>query len=182
MSAVDDILAMREKKAAPNMAAPMGAMGHFGQALATGAGAGLAGAVMTGAGIAASSLYQAVAKARDFRTMMGSSFNADLHEYQRAKPVQFNEAYNSLHSVNPAVTKDPMTAGHYMRRMMEFDTSGAGGVILESLSGSKEMPKDSPFRAFQQAGSSAAASAMSPKDREKPKGAARGMDWSRADD
>ena len=169
MSAVDDILAMRDKQAAPSFS---GAMGHAGRAvargmesslggaLAGGVGAGLAGAAVTGIGMGAQQLYDAVSKARDFRTMMGSSFNADLHEFQQTRPTQFNEAYNSLRSMNPAVTKDPMTAGHYMRRMMEFQPNAAGGVILESLGASKEIPKDSPFSAFQRSGAQAAASAM----------------------
>lgn len=175
MKALDEVLAMREKAGAPSLSSvgnfTGGAVGsagkeiagHLGKSLAVGAGAGIAGALVTGAGVAASALYGAATKARDFREMMGSSFNEDLHAMHQERPRQFNEAYSSLRSVNPAVTQDPMTAGVYMRRMMTYDPSGAGGVILESLNATKEIHKARPSPmagSFQGAGSSAASGAM----------------------
>lgn len=155
MSAIDEIL--QAKHAFPSAGSI--AKG-FGGALVTGAGAGAAGAVMTGAGMAASKLYDAVSKARDFKTMLGSSFNADLQEHYQQRPKQFNEAYSSLRLVNPSVTRDPMTAGHFMRRIMENADSSAGGIILGSLPESKEISKASPFDAFQRTGTQAAGSSM----------------------
>lgn len=131
------------KTAAPNL-------GRFGRAVggaaATGLGTAAAGAGVAAVGIAAGKLYDAVTKARDFKTMMGSSFNADLPSLHAERPKEFNEAYSSLRAIQPAFAKDPMIAGTYMRRMMEIRSNNAGGVLLESLQ--HEMPPSAMGEAF----------------------------------
>ena len=145
MSAIDDIL---EVKTATDTAAAGGAMSVMGKALAGGAGAAVAGAAVAGAGIAAQKIYDAMTKARDFRAMMGSSFNHDLHPIYQARPKEFNEAYSSLRYVNPEFSKDPMVAGTYMRRTMSFDPAQAGGLMVEALSQRGNMPESQVERAF----------------------------------
>lgn len=118
------------KTAAPNL-------GRFGKAVgsaaATGLGTAAAGAGIAAVGVAASKLYDAVTKARDFKTMMGSSFNSDLHSLHAERPKEFNEAYSSLRALQPHFAKDPMIAGTYLRRMMQIRPDNAGGVLLDAL-------------------------------------------------
>jgi hypothetical protein len=143
MSAIDDVLAMKKRAAIPGAVSDFGK--DLGKALTGGVGAGLAGAAVGGAGIAASKIYDAMTKARDFRSMLGSSFNSDLHGLYKERPKEFNEAYSSLRSFNPAFAKDPMVAGVYMRRIMTLDPHGAGGALVESLQHRKAMP-ESPMQ------------------------------------
>ncbi len=165
MSIFDDVLAMKKQAADPFTTAATAAerpgfFGNIGRAAATGAGAGLAAAAVSGAGIAASKIYDAATKARDFRSMMGSSFNTDLHDYYRQNPRGFNEAYSSLRMMNPAFSKDPMVAGTFMRQIMENRPEAAGGYLLNALQGRRDTPESPLFEAFQRGGTSAAGSMM----------------------
>lgn len=164
MSIFDDILEMKKKAAPVSMGQVgkkgLGFLGNMGKATAIGAGAGIAGAAISGAGIAASKIYDAATKARDFRAMMGSSFNADLHDYYHQKPRQFNEAYSSLRMMNPEFSKDPMVAGNFMRQMMENRPEVAGGVLLQALHARRDVPPSPMLETFQRSGASAAGGAM----------------------
>jgi hypothetical protein len=99
MSIFDEVLKMKTADVAEQS---IGFAGHLGRSLAAGAGAGVAGAAIAGAGVAASKIYDAMTKVRDFRGMLGSSFNADLTPMYRQRPREFNEAFSSLRSMNPA--------------------------------------------------------------------------------
>ena len=123
-----------------------GFMHSVGDALAEGAGTAVAGAAVAGVGIAASKVWDAVTKQRDFKQMLSSPFNADLHEHYQSRPKEFNYAFSSLRQMNPEFSKDPMVSGTYMRRMMGFDPTQAGGVLVEALSHRGEFP-DSPMEA-----------------------------------
>lgn len=165
MSIFDDVLAMKKQATDPfstaaSAAERSGFFGNIGRAAATGAGAGMAAAAVSGAGIAASKIYDAATKARDFRSMMGSSFNTDLHDYYRQNPRGFNEAYSSLRMMNPAFSKDPMVAGRFMREIMENRPEAGGGVLLNALQGRRDVPESPIFESFQRSGSSAAGSMM----------------------
>ena len=107
--------------------------GEFSHALTTGVAGALATAGIAGATVAASKIYDAVTKNRDFRGMLQSPFNADLQSHYESKPKEFNAAFSSLRTLNPEFSKDPMVAGTYMRRMMTYDPGSAGGLIVESL-------------------------------------------------
>lgn len=108
-------------------------MGHLGAALAGSAGTALGAGALAAGGVAASKLYDAATKARDFKGMMGSTYNADLHEHYRDRPQQFLEAYSTLRNVNPEFSRDPMIAGTYMRRVMTDMPERAGGYLMEAL-------------------------------------------------
>jgi hypothetical protein len=92
------------------------------------------GALAAGIGMAASKIYDAITKTRDFRSMLEN--NADLQQHYEQNPKYFNLAYNSLRSTSPAFGKDPIVAGHYMRRIMD-DQGDAGGILMQAM-------KDSP--------------------------------------
>lgn len=131
------------KTAAPNL----GRIGRaVGSAAATGLGTAVAGAGIAAVGVAAGKLYDAVTKARDFKQMMNSTFNADLQQYHAERPKEFNEGYSSLRAIQPHFAKDPMIAGVYMRRMMQLRPDNAGGVLLEALS--QETPASPTADAF----------------------------------
>lgn len=122
--------------------------GAFGNRLGQAAETGMATALATGAiaatGMAAHKIYEAVTKARDFRDMMGSPFNADLAEHHQTKPKEFNAAFTSLRRMNPTFSQDPMIAGTYMRQMMTYDPATAGGVLVEAL-GHRRNEQPSPL-------------------------------------
>jgi hypothetical protein len=157
MSIFDEVLKMKTADVAEQS---IGFAGHLGRSLAAGAGAGVAGAAIAGAGVAASKIYDAMTKVRDFRGMLGSSFNADLTPMYRQRPREFNEAFSSLRSMNPAFSKDPMVAGNYMRRIMVMRPEDAGGALLESLSHRKDVDESPIFDAFSRAGTSVAGGTM----------------------
>lgn len=129
MNPLDEFLMAKKGAAMPSPS--MGSV--FGKALLSGGAGALATAGIAAAGVAVSKIYDAATKMRDFRAMMGSPFNADLHEHYSSRPHEFNAAYSSLRAVNPDFSKDPMIAGTYMRRMMTFDPASAGGPLIESL-------------------------------------------------
>ena len=100
-----------------------------------GLGAAAGGAAVAGVGLAASKLYDAATKARDFRQMMEA--NPDLHEAQKSMPEHFNLMYTSLRDMVPQFAKDPLVAGQYMRQMAE-SPGQAGGYIVNAL---RDSPK-----------------------------------------
>jgi len=106
---------------------------RFGDALAQGAGTAVVGGALTALVPAASHIFNAITKKRDFNQMMQSPFNTDLHEHLSARPKEFNLAFSSLRSVTPEITRDPMIAGQYMRRVMQSTPDTAGGIVLEAL-------------------------------------------------
>lgn len=103
---------------------------ELGRGVATGLGAAAAAGAIGTVGMAASKLYGAATKSRDFRAML--SFNPDLHEHHERDPRMFNQMYSSLRSMNPNFGKDPIVAGTYMRRMVENPMT-AGGILTESV-------------------------------------------------
>lgn len=115
-------------------------MGHLSNAVAGAAGTAMAAGAVGLAGMAANKIYDAATKARDFRGMMGSSFNQDLHDHYRERPQQFLEAYNTLRNTNADFSKDPMIAGTYMRRVMTDMPERAGGYLMEALQHKDKYP------------------------------------------
>lgn len=96
--------------------------------------------IVTGAAAGAHHVYNALTKARDFKEMLSSPFNADLQDVHKNDPTRFNSAFNSLRSVHAPLTQDPMVAGAYMRRIMSYDNAGATGILVEALSQKDRMP------------------------------------------
>lgn len=139
MNPLDEYFA--EKKAAD-----VDFLRHTGNALAGGLGTAVGAAGVAAVGMAASKIYDAVTKGRDFKQMLQSPFNQDLHELYKSQPSEFNAAFSSLRAMTPEFSKDPMVSGTYMRRMMSFGPTSAGGVILESVGAHKNMPSDNPLR------------------------------------
>jgi len=70
---------------------------------------------------------------------MKSPFNSDLHSLHEQSPDRFNAAFNSLRQVNTELTRNPMVAGGYMRRVMMYDDAGASGVLVEALNQKERM-------------------------------------------
>jgi hypothetical protein len=103
--------------------------GHFGKSMLGGVGTAVAAGVIGGTGLAATKIYGAATKARDFKSMM--SFNPDLQEHHERDPRMFNQMFTSLRTMNPGFSKDPLVAGTYMRRMVE-NPSTSGGILTES--------------------------------------------------
>ena len=102
--------------------------GHVGGGLALG----VAAAATSGVGLAAHKAYEALTRGRDFRRMMADPFNKDLKEYHDRDPAVFNAGFNGLRNANHDLSANPMTAGSYMRRMMEFSPDQAGSVLIEA--------------------------------------------------
>ena len=98
-------------------------------AMGAGIGMGLTGIAALGT-MAATKLYDAATKARDFRVMLEN--NADLAEKHKENPRQFNQMFSTLRNMNPEFSRDPLVAGSYMRQMVE-DPMHAGGKAVEAL-------------------------------------------------
>lgn len=108
---------------------------------ATGAAVGAAtlGALSAGSQLVsfgAKSLYDAVTKRRDFRSMLDN--NPDLHEHLQRDPKMFNQAYSSLRSVNLQFAQEPLIAGNYMRQIMESPMHAGGKIELAMLGGQNQ--------------------------------------------
>lgn len=103
---------------------------NFGKSLGTatlnGVGSTLAAAAVTGVSIGAQKAYQALTRERDFRAMMEA--NQDLQEHHQADPKRFNLMFNSLRSMNPEFSADPIIAGSYLQKAM--GNPGAAGTML----------------------------------------------------
>ena len=96
---------------------------QLGQEFQSGAALALGGAAITGIGLAAKKISDAVAKRREFREMM--DLDPELREHQAKDPKIFNAAYSSLRSLNPAFGRDPLVAGAHMKQFMDNpDTAG----------------------------------------------------------
>lgn len=108
---------------------------------------------MHGMGVAASKIYDAATKSRDFKSMM--EFNQDLQEHHDRDPRMFNQMFTSLRTMNPHFSKDPVVAGTYMRRMVENPMT-AGGILTESLNTRDKFR--SPFEGVIEEGTGAARS------------------------
>lgn len=122
-----------------------------GDAALTGLAVSAFGLGMHGMGVAASKIYDAATKARDFKNMM--DFNQDLQEHHDRDPRMFNQMFTSLRTMNPHFSKDPVVAGTYMRRMVENPMT-AGGILTESLSTRDKFR--SPFESVADEGTGAA--------------------------
>lgn len=97
--------------------------GQLGQQMQTGAALAAGGALITGLGLAAKKINDAVSKRRDFREMM--SLHPELSEEQGRNPKMFNAAYSSLRNINPTFGRDPLVAGAHMKQFMDNpDTAG----------------------------------------------------------
>jgi hypothetical protein len=94
--------------------------------------AGLAGAV--GLAMAASQVYRAITKKRDFNAMMAA--NPDLQDDLDRDPALFHRQYNALRSMQPRFAAEPIVAGTYMKRM-STSPEAAGGFLVEALQAAK---------------------------------------------
>ena len=94
-------------------------------------------AVIGGGAVAATKIFNAATKARDFRNMM--QYNPDLQEHHDRDPRMFNQMFTSLRSMNPAYSKDPLIAGTYMRQMVDSPMT-AGGKLTETLGTRDKFP------------------------------------------
>lgn len=104
--------------------------GRIGEGILTGLGTAVAAGSIALGGLAASKIYNAATKARDFRSMM--KYNPDLQEHHDRDPRMFNRMFTSLRDMNPSFSADPLVAGSYMRRMADNPLT-MGGVLTESL-------------------------------------------------
>ncbi len=111
----------------------------IGGSMIQGAGTAAAAAGIAGVGLAANNVYNAVTKARDFKSMLASPFNEDLKDHYLQDPRRFNAAFTSIRSMTPEFSKDPIIAGNYMRQMMTGGDMSAGGTLVGAL---REQPKD----------------------------------------
>ena len=112
-------------------------LGAAGNAAVVGSGAAMA----AGLGVAASKIYDAITKKNDFHALLQN--NEDLQQQFEENPKFFNLAYSSLRSTSPQFAKDPLVAGHYMRRIMENQGS-AGGLIMEAMNNAPKMQRGTP--------------------------------------
>lgn len=87
------------------------------------------GLAVAGLPIAATKIYQAATKNRNFNKML--EHNEDLHAMREQNPKGFNTFYNSLHRMNPEFAADPVVSGTYMRQMLG-NPAGAGKTLVEA--------------------------------------------------
>lgn len=118
----------------------------FGKKLIEGGGLGLAFAGM-GAGVAgiteaASKIYNAITKSRDFDNMMEA--NPHLEYYREREPQDFNRVFSSIRSMNPEFSKDPVVAGSIMFQAME-SAPEQRGFSLAKLRGDANPKKMGPL-------------------------------------
>ncbi|HEU4534224.1 MAG TPA: hypothetical protein VFS00_08900, partial [Polyangiaceae bacterium] len=128
--------------AARNAAGALGAGaaslgGSIGESVIKGIGGSIAAGTVAGVGMAATRMYQAATKARDFRAML--EHNPDLVDSHRQDEKRFNQLYSSLRTMNPHFAADPIVAGVFMRRMVD-SPMGAAGVLTEALGQRDRLP------------------------------------------
>lgn len=115
--------------------------GNFGHDVSGALRTGLAGAIattaITGAGMAAGKMWDAITKKHDYNSMLKA--NPDLMDHHNLRPTDMANAFTSLRTMNPAFSKDPLVAGSYMRRAMDAGAN-AGGVMREALEARDKMP------------------------------------------
>lgn len=119
--------------------------GRAAEGIGMGVATGLGGAAFAGVALAANKLYDAATKTRDFNGMMEA--NPDLHEIHASDPVGFNRMFTSFRTMAPEITREPVTAGAYMRKaMVGMDPESAGFVPLEAAERStRSQPKPGPM-------------------------------------
>jgi hypothetical protein len=110
-------------------------LAHAGAAAGAAATVGLVGAGIHGA---VSKIVDVATKSHDFRQMMHA--NEDLHPHYESDPKRFNLMFNTLRTMNPSYSKDPLVAGSFMRRMIESPT-GLGGIAGEALQHRGDFPE-----------------------------------------
>lgn len=137
MNPVQDYLEIREgasgEKVASGRFQALKTFGtQVGKGLTSGVGAALATGAIAGTTLAASKVYDALTKSRDFKALLDPNLNPDLHEAQQKNPQFFNAAFSSLRRMQPEFSKDPLVAGSLMRQMMDNPAS-AGGVLINNV-------------------------------------------------
>ena len=146
------------------------AIGQVGKALPGAVAMGVAGgglaAGATGMAYGAQTLYDAITKRRDFRSML--EYNPDLHAELEKNPKFFNQAFTSLRNINPQFSKDPLIAGNYLRQMMD-GPMGAGGK-LEAAVGMGREQKHPVLDAFSRGAQEGAKGGFKEKKEPKDKG------------
>lgn len=100
--------------------------GELGQQMQGPAALAAGGAMMTGIGMAAKKITQAIDKRRDYKQMM--QVDPELAEFRKKDPRFFNAAYSSMRSINPTFGGDPLTSGALMKKMLDNPTNA--GLIL----------------------------------------------------
>jgi len=111
--------------------------GQIGQQLQSGAAFAGAGVALTGIGVAAKRISQAIDKKRDYKQMM--SLDPELAELRGKDSTFFNAAYSSLRDVNPTFGGDPLTSGAMMKAML--DNPQNAGLVLAGSVKQPEAPK-----------------------------------------
>jgi len=109
----------------------LGAAG--GNALAQGLGAGVGAAMLAGGAMAVQHLYDAATSKRDFRSMMDA--HKDLHHEDQRSVLQ---AFKTLRSFAPDMSKDPLVSGAMVRQMVQSPT-GVAGHVQEALLAQKNI-------------------------------------------
>lgn len=119
--------------------------GRVGEAVGMGVATGAGGAAFAGLALAANKLYDAATKTRDFNSMLEA--NPDLHEVHQADPVGFNRMFTSFRTMAPEITREPVTAGAYMRKaMVGVDPESAAFMPLEAAErGARSQPRPGPM-------------------------------------
>lgn len=119
--------------------------GRAAEGIGMGVATGVGGAAFAGLALAANKLYDAATKTRDFNGMMEA--NPDLHEIHEADPVSFNRMFTSFRTMAPEITREPVTAGAYMRKaLVDQSPETAGFLPLEAAErGSRAQPRPGPM-------------------------------------
>jgi hypothetical protein len=119
--------------------------GRAAEGIGMGMATGVGGAAFAGLTLAAGKLYDAATKTRDFNSMLES--NPDLHEVHQADPVGFNRMFTAIRTMAPEITREPVTAGAYMRQaMVGSDPDQRGFVPLSAAERStRSQPKPGPM-------------------------------------
>lgn len=102
----------------------------LGQQMQTGAAVAAGGAMLTGVGLAAKKINDAINKRREFKAMM--DIDPEMTALRDSDTPFFHAAYTSLRTVNPTFGRDPLTASALMRNMMA-NKDIAGQVLMHSV-------------------------------------------------
>lgn len=137
MNPVDDFLAEKEKQAGwltsigNAFKEGLGGGHTMGQAMAKGLGAAAPGVLLAGAvgaaGMGIQSAYGAVkdrfSKSRDYKNML------EANPMLRKRPAgEVQLMYNSLRKMAPAMAKEPLVAGSYVRQMLDASPESGPAV------------------------------------------------------
>lgn len=121
MNPVDEFLLYKKAEGAEDALSAMGAVKGFGRrmgpAFATGAAIAAGTAGVAALSHAASKIYEAATKGRDFRSMLEA--NPDLAMKHEEDPKSFNQMFNALRAMNTEFSAEPLVAGSYMRSMID---------------------------------------------------------------